>query len=305
MTQEELSVGKVRIIATGGTIANTEGGRVGIEQVLDDIRRRHPGASDSLSSVSIEDIIREGAETFTPREWAMVGVAVDRAAADPTVDGIVVTHGTYTAEETAYFLHLTANTAKPVVVVCSQRKHATVGNDGDKNLVDAIRVASSPEARGRGVMLLLNEEIHSARDVTKTNQRPGGFRSNSYGILGSVEVDRVSFYRSTARRHTTDSEFVVPAGGALPRVDIAATYAGADGTAIDAFVEAGARGIVVNGTHSVASRTTCSSPRCDGRSRPASASCSPTGAGMDASRSNPARASSAVTICRRRRPGCS
>ena len=240
-------MGNVRIIATGGTIANTEGGRIGIGQVLDDIRRQHPAGSIPASAVSIEDIIREGAETFTPHEWMAIAAAVDRAATDPAVDGIVVTHGTYTAEETAYFLHLTARTHKPVVVVCSQRKHASLGNDGDRNLIDAIRVASAPDARARGAMLLLNEEIHSARDVTKTNQRPDGFHSNSYGILGSVEVDRVTFYRSPVRRHTADSEFMVPADGMLPRVDIAATYAGADGTAIDAFVTAGARGVVVNG----------------------------------------------------------
>lgn len=237
----------VKIIATGGTIANTDAGRISIGRVLDDIQRQHAGAMDAASAISIDDIIREGAETFTPHEWWVIAAAVGRAAADPGVDGIVVTHGTYTAEETAYFLHLTVRTEKPVVVVCSQRKHATIGNDGDKNLIDAIRVASSVEARRRGTMLLLNEEIHSARDVTKTNQRPGGFRSNSYGILGSVEVDRVSFYRSPVRRHSAASEFALPNDPVLPRVDIAATYAGADGTAVDAFVEAGARGIVVNG----------------------------------------------------------
>lgn len=247
MSRRSGPLASIRIIATGGTIANTEGGRISVSQVLDDIRRHYPRAIDPSWSVSIDDIIREGAETFTEHEWAVIAAAVNRAAADTAVDGIVVAHGTYTAEETAYFLHLTAHTDKPLIVVSSQRKHATVGNDGDKNLIDAIRVASSPDARGRGALLLLHEEIHSARDVTKTNQRPGGFRSNSYGILGSVEVDRVSFYRSPLRRHTSHSEFFVPEDGALPRVDIAATYAGADGTAVDAFIAAGARGIVVNG----------------------------------------------------------
>lgn len=96
-------------------------------------------------------------------------------------------------------------------------------------------------------MVLLNEEIHSARDVTKTNQRPSGFVSNGSGILGSVEVDQVSFYRATARRHTAGSEFDVSATETLPRVDVVATYAGADGCAVDAFLEAGADGIVVSG----------------------------------------------------------
>lgn len=237
----------VRIIATGGTIANTDSGRLGIAQVLEDIGRQHPTWRDLLGSVSIDDVLREGAETFTPREWITIAAAVNRAAESADVDGVVVTHGTYTAEETAYFLHITAQTDKPVVVVCSQRKHGTVGNDGDRNLIDAIRVAGSPDAGSHGVLVVMNEEIHCAREITKTNQRPGGFRSNSYGLLGSVEADRVTLYRRPLRRHTTTSEFVVREGDILPRVDIAAAYAGADGTAVDAFASAGARGIVLNG----------------------------------------------------------
>lgn len=236
------------IVATGGTIANTLDGRIGVAQVLADIGARHPAAHlERSADLVIDEVLREGAETFTPTEWGAIAGAVNRAAANPEVDGVVVTHGTYTAEETAYFLHLTAATRKPVVVACSQRKHGTVGNDGDKNLLDSIRVVSDASARGRGVMVVLNEEIHCARDVTKTNQRPSGFRSTT-GPLGSVEVDAVSFYRSPDRRHTAGSEFA-PGGGdaTLPRVDVVATYAGADGTAVDAFVAAGAQGLVVNG----------------------------------------------------------
>jgi L-asparaginase len=96
------------------------------------------------------------------------------------------------------------------------------------------------------VLVVLNEEIHSAREVTKTNQRPSGFDSRGPGLLGSVEADRVSFYRRPTRRHTTNSELGLPSGD-LPRVDVVATYAGADGVATRAFVEAGARGLVVNG----------------------------------------------------------
>lgn len=246
---EETSVkSTVAIVATGGTIANTEQGRVSVAQVLEDIHARHPKADPrEIARLRIEDVLREGAETFTTREWLIIRDAVARLCADPDVDAVVVTHGTYTAEETAYFLHLTVRSDKPVVVACSQRKHGTIGNDGDKNLLDAVRVAISPQARGLGTMLLLNEEIHSARDVTKTNQRPSGFHSGSVGLLGSVEVDQVSFYRSPSRRHSKVSEFELSPGDELPRVDIVATYAGADGIAVDAFRAAGAVGLVVNG----------------------------------------------------------
>ncbi len=239
---------RVVVVSTGGTIANTPEGRLPIEQVLADIQRWYPaGDPCRVADLEVAETLREGAETFTPNEWVTIGRAVNAALERSDVSGVVVTHGTFTAEETAYFLHLTARSYKPVVVVCSQRKHSTIGNDGDRNLLDAVRVASDPAARGKGVLVLLNEEIHSARDVTKTNQRPSGFSSGSLGLLGSVEADRVSFYRQPMRRHTTGSELRVPEDGALPRVDVAATYAGADGVAISAFVEAGARGIVVNG----------------------------------------------------------
>jgi L-asparaginase len=239
---------RIKIVATGGTIANRPDGRVGIEQVLADIREWYPaGDPTQLARLDVLDLLREGAEVFTPTEWLTISRAVSQAVADSEIDGVVVTHGTFSAEETAYFLHLTVPTEKPIVVACSQRKHSTIGNDGDHNLLDAVRVATSPQARGKGVLVVLNEEIQSAREVTKTNQRPDGFESRSLGLLGSVEVDQVSFYRSPTRRHTSRSELELPAENTLPRVDIVATYAGADGVAVNAFVEAGARGLVVNG----------------------------------------------------------
>lgn len=239
---------RISIVSTGGTIANTADGRIGVEQVLADIRAWYPtGDPTTHAELAVTEILREGAETFTPAEWLTISRTVNACVADPGVDGVVVTHGTYTAEETAYFLHLTVGSDKPVVVVCSQRKHATIGNDGDWNLGDAVRIAGSPAARGKGVVVVLNEEIHSAREVTKANQRPGGFASGSLGILGSVESDRVSFYRQPTRRHTAHAEFDVRDRGDLPRVDIVPTYAGADGVAARAFVAAGARGLVVSG----------------------------------------------------------
>ena len=239
---------QVRIVATGGTIANTPQGRIGVEQVLEDIRAWYPaGDPAQFARIAVTEILREGAETFTPDEWLTISQTVNDCVAAADVDGVVVTHGTYTAEETAYFLHLTVRSDKPVVLVCSQRQHGTIGNDGDWNLRDAVRIAGSPAAWGKGVLVVLNEEIHSAREVTKTNQRPGGFASGSLGILGSVESDRVSFYRRPTRRHTASSEFDIRNRRELPRIDVVPTYAGADGVAARAFVAAGARGLVVSG----------------------------------------------------------
>jgi L-asparaginase len=234
---------RVKIVATGGTIANTaQAGRMPIEQLLaevPDVRR--------YAELETQEVIRSASSQFTMAEWSPIAQAVADAAAQPGIDGLVVTHGTVTSEETAYLLHLTVRTDKPVVVVCAQRRHGTPGNDGDRNLIDAVRVAASPQAQGKGVLLLMDEEIHCARDVVKSNQRPGGFSSPQGGLLGHVESDCVSFYRAPLRRHTSSSEFDVSQIAALPRVDIVAAYVGADGVPIRAVAEAGARGIVVNG----------------------------------------------------------
>lgn len=238
---------RIRIISTGGTIGNTRQGRVSLDRVLLDIESWFPDSHPSrYADLETVEVIRRGAETFTPDDWMTIRAATVEASEDPSVDAIVITHGTFTAEETAYFLHLTVPTAKPLVMACSQRRHATIGNDGDRNLVDAIRVATSEAARGLGMLVVLNEEIHSAREVTKSSRRPSGFTSRTLGVLGTIEEDRVSFFRSPTRRHTVDSEFS-SLGGPLSRVDVVNTYAGADGVAVGAFVAAGAKGLVVNG----------------------------------------------------------
>jgi L-asparaginase len=138
-------------------------------------------------------------------------------------------------------------TEKALVIVASQRKHDEVGNDGDRNLLDAIRLALSPDARGKGVLVTLHEEIHSAREVVKTNQRPGGFVSLGRSMLGHIEDDQVSFFSAPMRRHTFGSEFDIRDIGELPRVDVVAAYVGADDTAARACVAAGARGLMISG----------------------------------------------------------
>ncbi len=234
----------VKIIATGGTIANTPGGRVPMEQVLADV----PEAGE-YARFEVDEVCRVGAESFTPDTWLLVARAVDRALrTQPEIAGVLVTHGTFTAEETAYFLNLTVRTEKPIVVVCSQRPHGTIGNDGDYNLVCATRVAIEPQARGQGVLLVMDETILPAREVLKTSGRWGGFKTRDLGPLGYVEKDGVTFYRSTRRRHTAGSEFDITAIATLPRVDVVYAYPGADEVPIRALVEqGGAQGLVVAG----------------------------------------------------------
>ena len=169
-------------------------------------------------------------------------------ADDPAIAGIVIGHGTASLEETAYFLSLTLKVAVPVVVVGSQRPASALSTDAGLNLVNAVRVAASEEARGLGALVLLNDEIQAARDVTKTSTgRMQTFRSADFGALGHADGDRLAWYARPLRRLAPDTEFDIRALAALPRVDIAYSYAGADGTAVRAFTAAGAKGIVLAG----------------------------------------------------------
>ncbi|OGQ80739.1 MAG: hypothetical protein A3F90_01570 [Deltaproteobacteria bacterium RIFCSPLOWO2_12_FULL_60_19] len=233
---------RIRIISTGGTIANTSNGLIGMEDLLREIPKARELAGFEITEVSR---IRGGSMRLD--QWIEIARSMAEAAEDPNVDGVILTHGTFTLEETVYFLHLTVPASKPMICVASQRMHDAIGNDGDRNFLDAVRVALSPDAAGKGVLVVLHEEIHCARDVVKSNQRPGGFVSPAHGLLGHVENDQVSFYRAPLRRHTARSEFDIRRIGRLPRVDIISAYVGADDAAARACVDAGARGLVVNG----------------------------------------------------------
>jgi L-asparaginase len=232
----------IKIIATGGTIANTGRGLIGIDEVLKDIPQ-----TKAMADFEVVEATRVRSGQLRLNHWLDVGRAASAAAEDSRIDGIIVTHGTFTTEETAYFLHLCVRSEKPLVIVASQRKHDEVGNDGDRNMLDAIRLVLSPDARGKGVLVTLHEEIHSAREVVKTNQRPGGFHSLGRGILGHIEEDQVSFYYTPTRRHTFRSEFDMREIRELPRVDVIAAYVGGDDTAAQACVAAGAQGLVISG----------------------------------------------------------
>jgi L-asparaginase len=233
----------IHIVATGGTIANTTAGRVGIDDLLGSV----PDAA-RLARFETTEVCRVGSAELRDTDWLEIAHAVDTAARRDDVAGVVVSHGTFTHEETAFFLHLTVKTEKPIVVVSSQRKHGSLGNDGDRNLVDAVRVALAPEARGLGVLSVLNEDVHTARDVVKTSPRPDGFRSRGHGPLGHVDADRVVLYRAPVRRHTFRSEFDIRTVELLPRVDVIHAYPGADESTVEPLLAAAnPKGLVVAG----------------------------------------------------------
>lgn len=233
---------RVRLIATGGTISNRQGGRLSAAELVALV----PQAA-AHAEIDVEQFSNVASGQLSLAQWLELARRLDDILrGDPGLAGIVVTCGTDTLEELAYFLHLTVRSDRPVVVVGSMRRPDTPGYDGTANLLAAFRVAASNESRGRGVLVVLNDEIHSAREVTKSDaQRLHTFQSRGYGLLGVVDADRVVYYRSPVKRHTARSEFDVHAIASLPRVDVLLTYQAAPGDLIRAAVDAGARGIVL------------------------------------------------------------
>jgi L-asparaginase len=188
-------------------------------------------------------------ENMNNESWLKLAKRVNAVLARDDVDGIVITHGTDTIEETAYFLNLVTKSRKPVVIVGAMRPSTALSADGPINLYNATLLAGSEEAVGRGVLVALNDQINGARDVTKTNtSTPDTFRSPELGFLGYIQDNRPHFYRQTTRRHTVDTEFDVSALDALPAVDIVYGYANMNRIPIDAFVAAGDQGLVHAGT---------------------------------------------------------
>jgi L-asparaginase len=232
----------VHMIATGGTISNRDGGRLTAEELA----KSMPGL-DKQARLTHEQFANVASSQLTLEQWLQLARRINEIyATDKTVAGIVVTSGTDTLEETAFFLHLTVKDERPVVVVGSMRNPSTLGYEGAANLLEGVRVAADPGARGKGALVVLNDEINSAREVTKTDAlRLQTFRSRDYGQLGVVDRDRVVFFRNLVHRHTTTSEFDVSRIDELPRVDVLMTYQGASGDLIKAAVDAGARGVVL------------------------------------------------------------
>ncbi len=247
---------RVAVIGTGGTISSVgrhpldliEYPDTGIKLQVDEVIERFPIVHEIADIVPIR-FRAVGSTDIGPGDWLdLLKIIHDSAAADPLLTGFVVTHGTATTEETAWFLNLAAKVEQPIVVVGAQRPSSGLGTDAGINLVNAVRTAASPAARGMGALVVLNDEIQSAREVTKTSTlRQQTFRSPDFGVLGHADADAVAFYRQPLRRRMPDTEFDLTGVEALPRVDIAYAYAGVDGIAVDAYVAAGAKGIVTAG----------------------------------------------------------
>ena len=233
---------RVRLVATGGTISNRAGGRMTAEELIKSV----PDLS-RYATAEFEQFSNTASSSMTLEQWLQLARRINELfRADSALAGVVVTSGTDTLEELAYFLNLTVRDARPVAVVGSMRNPSTLGYEGAANLLEGFRVAADPSSKGRGVMVVLNDEINAAREVTKTDAvRLQTFQTRGYGLLGVVDRDRVVYYRRVERRHTADSEFDVASMTTLPRVDVLLTYQGASGDLIQAAVDAGAKGIII------------------------------------------------------------
>ncbi|MEH7229214.1 type II asparaginase [Bacillus safensis] len=254
------SLSNIKVLATGGTIAGSsdsdtdttgyKSGSLGIDKVIASV----PQLKD-IANVTGEQVANVGSENVDNALLLKLAKRVNQLLNDDQVDGIVITHGTDTLEETAYFLHLVVKSDKPVVVVGSMRPASAISADGPLNLYHAVKIASTKEAKSKGVMVTLNDRIASARFVTKTNTTTtDAFKSLEQGYMGEIAGEVVSFYNEPTRKHTTESEFDVSKIKELPQVDILYGYQNDQKYMYDAAVKAGAKGIVVaaagNGTMS-------------------------------------------------------
>ncbi len=244
---------RVAFIGTGGTIASVGHGPLDVHDygatgkvlAADAILSRFPEVQEVAEVRAVPYRAVPSTQIAWPDWKALVLLCEQLVREDPGLAGIVIGHGTSSLEETGYFLSLTLTVDVPVVMVGAQRPNSALASDAGRNLVNAVRLAASEEARGLGVLVMLNDEIHAARDVTKTSTgRLQTFRAADFGCLGHADGDTIAWYRKPIRRSAPGTEFDVRGLEALPRVDIAYSYAGTDGTAVRAFTAAGAKGIV-------------------------------------------------------------
>ncbi|MBI2308664.1 MAG: asparaginase [Rhodocyclales bacterium] len=243
----------VVILATGGTIAGAgadaaksatyQAAKVPVDKLIAGI----PTLAD-VAQVRGEQVFQIASESFTNEHLLTLGKRVSALAKQGDVDGIVVTHGTDTLEETAYFLNLVVHTEKPIVVVGSMRPGTAMSADGTLNLFNAVSVAASKDARGKGVLVTMNDELNSGRDVSKmVNVKTEAFKS-PWGALGMVIEGRNYWFRLPAKRHTVNSEFDIDKIETLPQVDIAYSYGNVSDAAYRNFADKGAKAIIHAGT---------------------------------------------------------
>ncbi|MEE4384701.1 MAG: type II asparaginase [Pseudomonadales bacterium] len=242
----------VVILATGGTIAGAaetrtqagySSGQLGVDALLAAV----PGLGE-LAELSGEQLSNVGSQDMSDAIWLRLAARVNELLARRDVDGVVITHGTDTLEETAYFLNLTVHSRKPVVLTAAMRPATAVSADGPLNLYNAVAVAADPEAAGRGVMVVVNDDVLGARAFTKTHTTDlQTFSAGEAGLLGATLYGENRWFRTPWRTHTEESPFSVKGAESLPRVDVLYMTADASADLVNAAVEAGARGLVIAG----------------------------------------------------------
>lgn len=244
---------RVGLILTGGTIDSVGTDRLDLAWYIEAGRRLNTGELlaqlpelNKIAAVQEIPFRRLPSHAFVDKDWLDLVRKIHLIFDEDQADGIVITHGTNTLEETAYFLNLTLKTDKPVVIVGSMRPSSGMSADGYLNVLNAVRVAADPRSRGCGCLVVMNDTIFNGRDVTKNSTyRVEAFQSRDLGPLGFADADgKVIYYHKPTRKHTVDTEFDVRKLQSLPRVDIVLSYVGADGAMIEAAVNAGAKGIV-------------------------------------------------------------
>nr|WP_169763997.1 type II asparaginase [Campylobacter mucosalis] len=242
----------IYILATGGTIAGSGSGELSTSYTsgtvtVDKLIAAVPQINE-IATIKGEQISQIGSQEMNNEVWLKLAKRVNELLTTGKADGIVITHGTDTMEETAYFLDLVVKSDKPIVMVGAMRNSTSMSADGPLNLFNAVNVAMSKDAVGKGVLVTMNDEIHAAREVTKTNTTAvDTFKSPNTGKIGTVFYGNVKFYMAPVRKHTTNSMFDITKITELPRVDIVYSHANDNADFVNVALKNGAKGIVSAG----------------------------------------------------------
>jgi len=245
---------RISVLATGGTIAGAAPvatQTIGYQAAVLPVGEVLASVPDlgRIADIHGEQVVQIASENMNPDIWMRIARRCEDLLSRDNADGIVITHGTDTLEETAYFLNLTLKSRKPVVLVGAMRPATALSADGSLNLYNAVATAASPLTRGQGVLVVMNDTINAAREVTKTSTfSVETFRSPDLGALGYIKSGRVHLYRGPSRRHTTDTPFYLKNIEKLPKIEILYGYAGSGTAAVEAAVKAGVAGIVYAAT---------------------------------------------------------
>ena len=242
------------ILATGGTIAGIAGSTtvtvgykaaaITVEALIEMVPE-----IETIANISGQQVVQISSQDMNNEIWLSLGKKVNELLDDPEIDGVVITHGTDTMEETAYYLHLVVQSEKPAVLVGAMRPSTAMSADGPNNLYNAVVLAGSEKARRKGVLVVMNDTIYSAREVTKASTfLTDSFQAPGLGALGYIQSNIAHFYKEPIGLHTIKSRFNAAEINELPKVDIAYGYANVTRAAIDAFVNTGAKGIIYAGT---------------------------------------------------------